>query len=98
MRLALAPRAKSDLKDIWNYIFEESQSEAIASRWIERLLRTIGRLKESPRIGRSRAEDLGADLRTFPSGGYVILYRIDASAVRVIRVLHGSRNINKLLL
>jgi len=93
MRLALAPRAKSDLKEIWNYIFQESQDEAIASRLIEKLLRTIGRLKKSPRIGRSRADDLGPDLRTFPSGGYVILYRIDASVVRVIRVLHGSRDI-----
>jgi len=45
MRLALAPRAKSDLKEIWNYIFQESQDEAIASRLIEKLLRTIGRLK-----------------------------------------------------
>ena len=96
MKLALSPRAKLDLKEIWSYVFVESTSEVIAARLIDKLSRTIDKLKKSPRMGRSRASDLGLDLRSFPSGNYIILYRIDGATVRVVRVLHGSRDLKKI--
>jgi len=41
-------------------------------------------------------EDLRPGLRSFPVGGYVIIYRVQDEDVLILRVLRGSRNIEAL--
>jgi toxin ParE1/3/4 len=53
-------------------------------------------LASFPNIGRSRDMDLRPGLRSFPVGEYVILYRIQKQDVLILRVLHGSRDIEGL--
>ncbi|MBM3942105.1 MAG: type II toxin-antitoxin system RelE/ParE family toxin [SAR202 cluster bacterium] len=48
-----------------------------------------------PRIGRRRSE-LAPELRSFAVQDYVILYRPMADGVEVVRILHGSRDIESL--
>ena len=43
-------------------------------------------------MGRTR-NDLATGLRSFPVGNYVILYRPLENGVEVVRVVHGSRDI-----
>ena len=46
-------------------------------------------------MGRSRSE-LAPDLRSFPFEAYVIFYRPLDNGVEIVRVIHGSRNIESL--
>ena len=98
MKLALAPLASADLDDIWRYVFTESGNEETASRLVNKLRQTILRLRKYPRIGRIRSEDLSKEMRSLPKENYVIYYRIDKEAVRIIRILHGSRDARRLLM
>jgi plasmid stabilization system protein ParE len=36
-------------------------------------------------------------MRSHPSGNYLIFYRIQSGTIRVVRVLHGKRDIPKIL-
>ena len=44
-------------------------------------------------IGRSRSE-LGVQLRSFPFNGYLIFFRYETETPDVVRVLHGSRDLD----
>jgi plasmid stabilization system protein ParE len=50
---------------------------------------------EFPELGEKR-DDLRSNLRSFSVGNYVIFYFPDAHGVRIVRVIHGARNITAL--
>jgi toxin ParE1/3/4 len=47
-------------------------------------------------IGRARPE-LRPDLRSFPYGSYLILYRVINDGVEIVRVVHAARNLDDLV-
>ena len=83
-----------DLDDIWLFIAIDNVLNA--DRFVEKLqnicIHTIG---PNPEIGRQR-EEIAAGLRSFPYRDYLILYRIDSDYVGIVRVVHGSREIENL--
>ncbi|KQS99189.1 MULTISPECIES: type II toxin-antitoxin system RelE/ParE family toxin [unclassified Rhizobium] len=79
--LRRSPRAKADLIDIWRYIARDNDAAA-------------DRLSDRPEAGRPRPE-LHADLRSFPVGNYIIFYTFDGTALTVVRVLSGFRDISE---
>jgi toxin ParE1/3/4 len=85
------PRAKSDLVEIWDYIADDS--EARADDFIETVDRKFQSLASRPNMGRSR-DELAEGLRSFSVGRYVIFYRPISEGVEIVRVLHGSRDLN----
>lgn len=87
------PAALRDLIEIWEYIAEDS--EAMADAFIETIDQKIQALATSPGVGRER-EELGEGVRSFPVGRYVIFYRLYQGGIEIVRVLHGSRDINAL--
>ena len=91
-----AREADRDLDDIWYYIAEESGSIGIADRLVDTITDRFLVLSSHPHIGRPRDEDLRPGLRSFPVGGYIIIYRIEDEDVVILRVLRGSRNIESL--
>jgi len=94
MRLRLSPAVPADLEEIADYIARDSPRHAI------RMLRLLrARMKEiarQPEICRLRPE-IGAEARLATVGNYVILFRIHRDAVRIERVLHGGRNLVRIL-
>ena len=94
MRLRLSPLVPGDLEEIADYIALESPRHAA------RLLGTLdAKMKEiarQPQLYRLRPE-VGADARLACVGQYVILFRVRKDAVRIERVLHGSRDLGPLL-
>ena len=86
--------AEQDLIDIYLHISKDNPFAA------ERLVRTINSkcelLARSPLIGRARPE-LRPDLRSFPFGAYLILYRAIADGIEVVRVVHAARNLDDLV-
>jgi toxin ParE1/3/4 len=94
MTYRLSPRAETDLEEIGDYIARDSPENA--RRFIERLTQKFVALGRSPRIGRARPE-LKRDLRSFPFGAYLILYRIIEDGVEIARVVHSARNLDDLV-
>ena len=92
-----APEAEADLDDIWQYIATEGGSVETADRLIESITRRFLLLASWPHMGRLRDDDLRPGVRTFPVGNYVIAYRLEGNDVLILRVLRGSRDIEKLL-
>lgn len=91
LAISKRPKARSDLIEIWDYIADDS--EARADAFIDRIDEVIRSLALSPYIGRSR-EELAEGLRSFPVERYVIFYRVATIGIEIVRVLHGSRDIN----
>lgn len=92
-RVILSGRAVADLEQVFDYIFLDSPSNAVAV--IERLLAAIDDLDSMPMrykaVARSRR--LGSMIRAFAVDSFVISYRVDEQppAVWIVSVRHGSR-------
>jgi len=59
---------------------------------IERVCRLIG---EHPEIGRERPE-VGPALRSFVAMSWVVFYRVDGDTIRIVRIVHGARDFDKI--
>jgi toxin ParE1/3/4 len=83
-------RATDDLAEIWDYIAEDSDTQADV--FIDTIDRKLRLLADQPNLGRSRHE-LAENLRSFPIGRYVIFYIVMPSCIQVVRVLHSARDL-----
>jgi toxin ParE1/3/4 len=92
-QIRISPRASEDLTEIWSYIADDSVPNADA--FIDKLYETIELLARLPGSGRHR-EELAPGIQSFPFGRYVIFYRGVASAIEIVRVLHGARDIESI--
>jgi toxin ParE1/3/4 len=95
-RLLLSPRAAADLEDIAEYIARDNPERA--ATFIEELEATCRAVAATPDIYPARP-DLAPGLRMAVHGRYLVLFRElpGQSAVRVERVLHGARNLPRLI-
>ncbi len=78
------------------YLARESGTVDVANQMIYQFTERFYLISEFPHIGRHR-DDLRPGLRSFAIGSYVILYRVEKSGVRILHVIHGSRDIPALL-
>ena len=93
MASRLTAQAELDLDQIWDYVAHESGSDEIARRQVLSIADRFFLLARHPYLGRPRDYDLGAGRRSYPVDRYVIVYRIDGQNVLILRVIHGSRDI-----
>ena len=93
----LAPKAETELDDIWDYTAQESHSVEIADRVVNSITDRFFLLATHPHVGRRRDEDLRPGLRSFPVGEYVIIYRVEVEDVLILHVIRGSRDLAALL-
>ena len=85
----------ADLFDIDAYIAE--LNPLAAERLIERLIQTMKTLSRMPEMGR-RCDDLGLpSVRRFVVEGHHILYVLDSKGIKVVRVIHGRRDVPTVL-
>jgi toxin ParE1/3/4 len=87
-------KAEDDLVDIWIYIAHENPDAA--DRLLEEIDRKFVLLAENPRLGRARP-DIAPEFRHWPTGNYLILYRLLPDGIEVVRVVHGARRLDRLL-
>ncbi|MGF1573264.1 MAG: type II toxin-antitoxin system RelE/ParE family toxin [Sumerlaeia bacterium] len=66
-----------------------SNSESVATNYLQKILETFLLLSENPEIGRKRIE-IRFDLRSFPCQTHVIFYTFQQNRLVILRVLHGS--------
>ncbi|MEK6406474.1 MAG: type II toxin-antitoxin system RelE/ParE family toxin [Acidobacteriota bacterium] len=80
--------------DIRNYVADDSPANA--DRLLDSINKQCRTLARFPKMGRARNE-LGASLRSFPVGNYVIFYREISKGIEIIRVVHGARDIEGII-
>jgi plasmid stabilization system protein ParE len=88
-----------DLPGIYRSIARDNPTAA--GRLLDSVEKTLAQLKRQPECGvayRTRNHDL-RDVRMLPVIGftsYLVFYRIDVDAVRVLYVVHGARYLPRL--
>ncbi|TWT99176.1 Toxin ParE1 [Botrimarina colliarenosi] len=88
-----SPRAERDLDAISLHIGE--QSPLAAWRLLEAIDDTMRLVAVFPSIGEA-VDHLGPGVRRITTGPYLIFFRTSKDAVELVRVLHGSRDIQHL--
>jgi antitoxin ParD1/3/4 len=96
--IQFTPQAAEDLDGIWWFIAEDSRDAA--DRVEMEIVATCRRLAKHPLMGIKRQDITRLPVRfwtvtKFPN--YVIVYRPEASPLQVIAVLHGKRDLKRVL-
>lgn len=87
----LSIEADQDISDIYDYtLLEFGDDQAIA--YLADLEPILLKLVKFPELGRERTA-IRAGLRSSAYQNHVIFYRILETHIRVVRVLHGSRDL-----
>ena len=92
------PLAKADIFDIWSYIAEHS--EEAANRVEQAIYDACAFVAEAPLRGHSRPDLTARSLRfwtltRYPN--YAVVYRPETVPLQIVAVLHGKRNIRRIL-
>jgi toxin ParE1/3/4 len=86
-----SPEARTDLLQIWLHIAERNPQAA--DRLLDLIDQKCRLLAEMPGLGRARPE-LRPDLRSFPVGQFLILYRpMGDSGIEIVRIVRGVRDL-----
>ena len=88
MSYRLLPEAISDIESIVLTI--AADNPVAAQNWYDRLYKTIETLGTMPEMGAPRF-DVRPDMRLFPMGKYLILYRANEDSAEIVRVVNGAR-------
>ena len=87
-----SPEAEQDLLAIWNHVAREA-SPHVADEQLRCVDRACETLAEWPHSGRVR-DELFRGVRSIAVDRYVVFYRVRNSAIEIIRVLHGRRDVD----
>ena len=92
--------AQRDLEEHVDYLAD--RSPAVAVRFIDAAEQAFKRLRQTPEIGGlwDFQDPRLRGIRVWPIRGFrnhLIFYRVTETAVQVLRVLHGSRDIERIL-
>lgn len=99
-QLVITPAADRDVEEIATFIGQDNFGAA--ERFVSAATAAFHSLLELPNIGsRVSADDprlAGLRRRRVPRfANYLIFYRVTEEAIQIIRVLHGARDIERLL-
>jgi toxin ParE1/3/4 len=102
VKATFRPAAREDILRQYRYYLLEEDAEEIAARFLEAVQETIRQLCKHPRMGSPRtfANPALDGLRSWPVQGFPairIYYMIAGKTLRIVRVLHGKRDISSLL-
>jgi antitoxin ParD1/3/4 len=95
---ALTPLPKADIFDIWSYIADDS--EDAANRVERAIYDACAFVAEAPLRGHSRPDFTSRPLRfwtltRYPN--YIVVYRPETAPLQIVAILHGKRNIRRIL-
>lgn len=93
-RVLRTTQAHEDLLEVWLHVARDSLERA--DRLIDAIERRCQLVAEFPEMGRSR-EELMAEVRSTVVRPYVVFYRVVEDGIEVLRVVHGARDISRML-
>ncbi|MBU2501651.1 type II toxin-antitoxin system RelE/ParE family toxin [bacterium] len=91
----LVPQARTDLREILNYIAEDSIDAA--DRVLDRFLEVFELLAENPAMGHFREDLTTHPVRFFPVYSYLVIYMSNTSPVEIVRLLGGAQDVASIL-
>ncbi|MCK0153798.1 type II toxin-antitoxin system RelE/ParE family toxin [Alcanivorax sp. S6407] len=94
-RYELSVQADRDLADIYDFTASEFGKQQ-ATGYLLKLDHCFNGLLQNPQSGRARPE-IRKGLSSIPCGFHVVFYRILKDRIRIVRVLHASRDLPHLL-
>jgi plasmid stabilization system protein ParE len=94
----LTPLAKADIFDIWSHIADDN--EDAADRVERAIYDACAFVAEAPMRGHSRPDLTNRSLRfwtltRYPN--YTVVYRPETTPLEIVAVIHGKRNIRRIL-
>ncbi len=93
-RIVRRPQALQDLIEIWRYIADES-GEPRADKYLRRLNDVITYVAQQPPMGSARPEIQEEGIRNFVAESHVIFYIALLDGMELVRVIHGSQDLEK---
>jgi len=91
----LSEAADQDLDQIFDYT-KDKHGENQAVSYLLSFEKIFKTLSSNPALGRTRLE-IKRGLRSISNGEHVVFYRVMRNSIRIVRVLHGSRDLPKFL-
>ena len=92
-KLVLSDAAKDDLENIFEFGFY-TFGEAQALRYLDSFDETFSMLQGNPLLSKPR-EEIQVNLRSFLHQSHAVFYDYTKTKLRIIRVLHHSRDVPK---
>lgn len=89
-QLVIAPDARKDLKEIYQYSLRQ-WGQAQSESYLSTIKNQFWSLTQQPLMGTERPELL-PDVRSLPVKSHTLLYRVNANKVEIISVLHGRQD------
>jgi len=90
-RVLRRPRAAEDIAAVWDFIADDNPDAA--DHWVDQLDTQLRLLATQPLLGRGR-DELAPGIRSFPFGRYLVFYLPIGDGIDVVRVLHGTRDVD----
>lgn len=102
IEVELSPKARREVRQIAGYLVRESANAALGLRFAAAVRETLLRVLEFPNTGKrvDSAQRKLFGLRVVPVSdfsNYLIYYVPSDDTVYVLRVLHGARNLPRLM-
>ena len=102
MKVTIRSAAHEDILRQYRYFLIEKDAAAVAERFLDAVQLAVKALARNPGMGvrkRLKASEL-ANLRSWPVPGFPamrVYYLYEPGTLRIVRVLHGKRDLNPLL-
>ena len=99
MKIEISPRAEADIIRQFRYYLVDQGAPAVAFRFREAVIESVEQLKPHPRMGTLFQGSISG-LRSWPVKGFeaIRIYYLEVPGrLRVVRILHGKRNVRRIL-
>ena len=98
----ILPAARDDILRQFRYYLVDQDKPQVAQRFLSAVRRTMEQIVRTPQGGAPKrlSREALRDLRSWPVRGFEdvrVYYLAQEGPVRVVRVLHGKRDINAIL-
>ena len=91
----ISPAADRDLEEIYDYVKDRFSTDH-AEEYLLDLEILFDLLVQNPEMGRQR-DEVRPGLRSFPKNQHIVFYRLSPDRVRIVRVLHNRRDLQRIL-
>jgi toxin ParE1/3/4 len=93
VRFVVSPRAQADIDDIWEYTVGRWGTRQ-AETYLRLIKEAVEAVATDPRAGRT-CDDVRPGYRKYLVGSHVLFYRVTATAVVVVRILHQRVDVER---
>src|SRR5215207_792951 len=91
LRLRISAEARDDLRDLLQYTLETWGPDQ-RDRYRSQLLVALQQLTEYPLRGPAR-DDLRPNYRSLVVDQHILYYRVEPTAIRIVRIVHERRDV-----